>query len=481
MSALSMKTGWVRVKKCLYCIIGIAMVVQMVFSFVWMVKNFNTVPGFGDTGEYIGLSESLALDEYRPILYPLVLRVARKISPEHFYHYVYVFQTLLSFGSMCYAVFAIDSVVTIRSERNKNNVFFWVFGGLYLTSIPMITWFNFTILTDSMATSLLVVMLSAVIQVIYKGDLSLRNGIIIALSLIGQSLTRSERFYSEVAIIFVFATMALLRNPKRRRIIALGTACILVISVCFVSVVKSKTQIKGRNGRADTSLSFIMLDRIVNPHMTENYQYFPQEIRDNITLEDAEYFDTHNNSVMYQMAPLLEGKVGKAKAEEYYRTMAKIVWEHSSKAIISDVGDTILHIMVTPLMHYLALKSIYHRSNVGWNVHCLSSSTPELTLRYDIISFYILLLTIGIAIIILIGNLIQHTHRKGPFVLLPYFMQGAVTCLGFSLFSGAPANDRYMLIFYVAYALFSLWVFSNDELNGTFPFPMPENQMTAAE
>lgn len=47
----------------LVCVL--AMFVQIGFGIVWMVYNINDMPGFGDSAEYINLSQSLALDEYR--------------------------------------------------------------------------------------------------------------------------------------------------------------------------------------------------------------------------------------------------------------------------------------------------------------------------------------------------------------------------------------------------------------------------------
>ena len=73
---------WLRIKRYIAIIAALIMLVQISFGFLWMVKNFDSIPGFGDTNEYVEMSASMNLDEYRPVLYPLILRVARTIEEE---------------------------------------------------------------------------------------------------------------------------------------------------------------------------------------------------------------------------------------------------------------------------------------------------------------------------------------------------------------------------------------------------------------
>lgn len=465
------KPLWSYIKTCLYAVIGLAMLAQIVMSVIWMAGSVNAVPGFGDTAEYVALSDSFMLDEYRPVLYPLLLRIARNISEDHYFHYIYALQTGLCLACMVYAVYTIDCIRNAGREvkwRAANRLL-WVFGGLYLTSIPMITFFNFTVLTDSIANSLLVLFLSVCIQVIYRGRLSIGYGVTLALSLIGQCLIRADRMYSGILLLLILAIMALIRNPRKRRAILLGTACIVAVTLGVVGVVSSATQVRGRNGRVQTGLSFILLDRVVWPHMLENYKYFPQEIRENITLEEAATFDSHNNNVMYQLAPALEARVGREKAEEYYRTMAQIVWKHSSKAIMKDIGETTRYVLVTPLMHYMSVKGYYNKTNIGWNMHCLSSGMPEFTTFYDENAFYLLVAALAVTLIIAVGNRIRRIGRGTPLLLWPYIIESVIICLWFTLGDGAPANDRYMLIIYVTYAIIPLMQFYRDAQNGILP------------
>ena len=73
-------TRWLHIRKWLFLVACAVMLMQIVCGVIWTVANYNTVPSFGDSGEYIKLSKTMALDEYRPVLYPLLIRMARSID-----------------------------------------------------------------------------------------------------------------------------------------------------------------------------------------------------------------------------------------------------------------------------------------------------------------------------------------------------------------------------------------------------------------
>ena len=101
---------WLHIRKWLFLAACAVMLVQIVCGVIWTVANYNSIPSFGDSEEYIKLSKSMSLDEYRPVLYPLLIRIARSIDKKHFHHYIYALQLGLSLFCMSYAVFAIDTL-----------------------------------------------------------------------------------------------------------------------------------------------------------------------------------------------------------------------------------------------------------------------------------------------------------------------------------------------------------------------------------
>lgn len=232
--------------------------------------------------------------------------------------------------------------------------------------------------------------------------------------------------------------------------------CAAVITAGVTGAVNAATQVRGRNGRVQTDLSFILLDRVVWPNMAANYDYFPEEIRQSVSLEEAQKFDSHNNNVMYQLAPLLEERVGRAQASRYYREMARVVWERQGGKVLRDIGESLIFVLATPLLHYLHVNGIYTRSNIGWNMHCLSAASPALTKLYDRIGFDVLALTLALWAILWIIDRAMGVRRREPLLIKPFLIASALLCLWFTLGDGAPPNDRYMLIVYTTYALWPL-------------------------
>ena len=100
-------------KICLTMAAAVLMTGQIFEGIRWMWCNITAIPAFGDSTEYINLSQTLILDEYRPILYPFLLRVLLAVIPERipFQVFLYGIQTAVSFVSIFYGIIMIDRVV----------------------------------------------------------------------------------------------------------------------------------------------------------------------------------------------------------------------------------------------------------------------------------------------------------------------------------------------------------------------------------
>ena len=285
---MNMNKIWVIILWILCILFALIMAVQIVFSFVWMIQNIDSLSGFGDTADYITLSETLALDEYRPILYPLFLRFIRSINQDHFYSIVFVIQTVISILFLSFAVYTIDFVCSGK-HFSVNRAGIWLFGGLWLNSIPMITFMNFSVLTDSLANSFLVLELAIATLVLYHRKPTIAEGIGLAIAFIAQSLLRADRFYSGLLILLILFLAVIIRNKEWRKRIAIGMAVLLAFCVGTTIIVRNTTQETGRGGRVQTNLNFVLLDRIVWPNMGANYDLFPEEIKQNISIEEAKH------------------------------------------------------------------------------------------------------------------------------------------------------------------------------------------------
>lgn len=232
----------------------------------------------------------------------------------------------------------------------------------------------------------------------------------------------------------------------------LMTAATVILVLC----VNHATQVPGSKGRVSTDASFILLDRVVWPNMKNNYEYFPEEIKGVISLEEAKEFDKHNNNVMYQMAPLVESRVGKEKASEYYRTMAKIVWEHDRQKVIKDTAGCVGAFIALPQAEVMTRYKMLSM-NTNWNIHCMSSVDKPLTkfmYSYYLYSFCMVFCSVAFICIFLSK---QFRRLFGRLVCL--IIMSVLLALWFGLGDGAPVNDRYALIVLVTWGLMGMQVF----------------------
>ena len=133
----------------------VSMLGQMILAFAWLLPNLSAIPTFGDTNEYIALSTNLRLDEYRPILYPLLLKIV--IDKSSFFHFEYQFvlfsiQLAVNFFATFFAVRQLIPINDFLGLENRPFTFH-IFITFYLMSIPMIMFMNLSIMTDSLALS----------------------------------------------------------------------------------------------------------------------------------------------------------------------------------------------------------------------------------------------------------------------------------------------------------------------------------------
>lgn len=455
-----------KVKRKDYFAIGLTLIAAVLMTgqifegIRWMCRNITAMPSFGDSTEYINLSQTLILDEYRPILYPLLLRVLLAVLPDGapFQIILYGLQTAVSFASIFYGIVIIDRVVLKTRLVSARRRAVQLFLALYLMTIPMLTFMNFTVLTDSLATSMLIILITSLIRMVGDETAKLGNYLLMGCSLAVESLLRADRLYSGLVLVAAVFFIKAVRDPRTRKRVAISGVCVCLCTGLFVKGVGRFTQIPGVNGRVKTNLEFVLLDRVVWPNMYANYWNFPQEIRYIITVEEAQTFDQHNNNVMYQLAPLVISRVGEEKAREVFLTMAEVVFEKNTKKVLKDIGEDIAAMFFTPVSSLLNARGHCDKAD-AWNIQCMSTVTPEFTKEYNTFYQISFLILIGISGILCSYALLRHQNRNLKCylkALLPYLGMSVILTLWFSLGDGAPPNDRYALLIYFFWSLVSI-------------------------
>ena len=457
----SVKSTITKVFLIAVCII---MYIQIVSGILWIVANIGNVPPFGDSDEYLELSRTFAPDEYRPILFPIILRMVQNAAAVINIPYqtlLYIIQLIVSFCAIYCAVRYIS-----RSAGYNPGILVKLYITTYVWSLPMILWFNCTVLTDSLSLSALIWMLIGLSKYVKDGksDPLLWAGIIVMYLL--QALMRSDRTYSALVMIILCIAIRTVHdlikgkgnqdgNEKsgKRLLVTLMPVLLVVFGLIMVISVNHATQKPGSKGRVSTNLAFVLLDRVVWPNMERNYEYFPDEIKEVISIEEAQVFDSHNNNVMYQMAPLVEERVGKEKASEYYMTMAGIVWAHDGVKVIKDTAGCVLAFLMLPQAEYMNRHKMLEM-NTGWNIHCMShvdEALAKFMFNYYMYTFIVIFCTMSIIYLV-----VSRKYRKSVGRLSCFAGMSVLLALWFGLGDGAPVNDRYALIVLVTWGM--MWM-----------------------
>ena len=438
-----------------------AMIIQICLGSVWTLLNFRAVPGFGDTAEYLMLSETLYLDEYRPVLFPLILRVVQKAASAAGIPYqclLYAMQLTLNICAVCLTVRTVFRLAGIRIQRRTR-----ILIELYILSIPLILWMNCSVLTDSLALTGLLLMLTGLTRYMADDGHPVLNWCLIGASYALQALIRADRQYSCLVLILLSILAKAFRpgyeggsardSSRRKKKFILSCMIPLLITsagLAAVRAVDARTQIPGSNGRIQTNLSFILLDRVVYGHFEENYDRMPEEVTAVISREEARHSDKQNNDCMYILAPRLEEAYGKERAYALEREMAHIVWRQDPFIIIGEIIEDVFCFIFMPFASFL-FEIGKADLNKGWTIRCMSSVTGDLTAalhQWFAVSFGLLMTGIIPVLCLLRGEAGKR---------LPYFSRfiwmTLLIALWFGIGDGCPPNDRYQLIGYVTWTL----------------------------
>ena len=436
------------------------MAVQILLGAAWALCNCRAVPEFGDTAEYLMLSETLYLDEYRPVLFPLLLRGIQRIASVCGLPYqclLYAGQAALNAGAIWLTVRTVFALAGIRAGKGIRAL-----TALYIFSIPLILWMNFSVLTDSLALSALLLMLNGLIWYMSDRGHPAGNWLLIGAAYVCQALLRADRQYSCLVLLILCVAAKAFRGRKEKKTASLrerGQRCacglllpavVILTGLGTVRLVNAHTQIPGANGRIRTNLSFILLDRVVYGHFAENYDRMPEEATAVISLEEAQHSDRQNNDCMYILAPRLEEAYGRERAAGLEREMARVVWERSPGTVMGDILEDIFCFVCMPFASFL-FEIGAADLNKAWTIRCMSSVSGTLTQGMH--SWFAYTFGLGMSLLLPLLYLRRREAAKRAACLGSCIAMTILIALWFGIGDGCPPNDRYQLIGYVTWAL----------------------------
>ena len=461
-----MHTNSRSITKILLIIMAVLMLGQILLSSIWFFLNIDVVPSFGDTTEYLELSNTLITDEYRTIAYPMllhyILRLANILTIPYTY-ILYVFQLSLGILS-CY--FLTSSLYDLTDLSTNRKTGYCIFVSLFLSNIPIVLFLHCSVLTDSLALSMLIFNITSLANISRRKNLKL-NIMIFVFSFLLEILLRADRVYNMTAMIIIFILICSFK-ASRKNMYTLLICCILgiVLSLTAFTGINKKYQSPGMNGRIKTTLGFVLLDRIVWPHMEDNYDYFSDDVKQIISKADAKTFDEHNNNTMYITAPLIINQVGAQEAEHIYKEMAITVLKHDSLSVIGYTLRDFCNFFVLPISTFVSYTETLFagtsHTNFEWNLTCVSNVYPKYSqFIYMYHALFSLLLFVPFTCILYIKHRKSFNNNYWNYIC-PLFLSLLIVSLWFALGDGAPANNRYVLHGYIFYNIIAILLFIYD-------------------
>jgi hypothetical protein len=242
--------------------------VQVLLGLWWWCANLDRIPEYGDTPEYIQQSVTFAIDGYRTLAYPLAIRAATEVAgtlgiPWH---------PLLAAAQLVVSVlatwFLVRAVTPTLGRR-------WVAAvTAVVVTLPLPLHFTIAVLTDSFATSALLVFAAGLARVVARDD---RSPAAIAAVVGGSAasvLIRPDRLYICVGIAAVAGLYLLVRVLRHRlsaRAFAVGVAVLVVgavVPAVGATALNARTQTADL-GRQQQTTSGALFDRVAYEHLAE--------------------------------------------------------------------------------------------------------------------------------------------------------------------------------------------------------------------
>jgi hypothetical protein len=380
-------------KKPVVVIVLVGYAMLMLIAIVWWVINLGTLPGYGDTGRYLRLAQSLRVDDFHTLFYPLILRglkTAATFCGCRVELLVYLVQTVLTLTSIAYLGRALWDV-TAATERFSDLK--WVSAlrrqavigafAMLVFSRPLVNHFALSVMTDSLAVSFTTAGLAALIRISALGDTRLRTVVIGGLAIAAAGFMRAEKVYvmGLTIVVAMAAAWWLARSTMsshRRRMLAYLTLLLLIPGIA-VAVINRATQIPGYYGWPPVTTEVRLFVRTVWPRLRELRPLLSQEFQAVVSEKDAEAFDYNYNEYL-RLVPLLQQHAGGTDLLVNEASWAAI--RHHGREIASTTAmDALRYAM--PLIAYPADLYYGHGNRASYWTHTrMRAATPLLTEAY---------------------------------------------------------------------------------------------------
>lgn len=429
-------------------IINILMIIQIVIGVIFIAKNANYMPKYGDTAEFLEIAKTMELDTYRPFVYPLMLNISTKISgllKIKVTYIIYLIQMTINMLACFILINTLNKILKIGLNKKQITLY-----SLFVFSIPLNLHFNMSVKCDSLAISFTIMFLCYFIR--YLKEEKYRYAIYTLITMFISSNIRSEKIYflSFVLIcaLILEGIIYLVKKQINWKKIIVITA-ILILGIILTKIAQIIFQDENANDRSQPTVSMYLYERIVEDTLPEIYEYLPENIKLQISYEDALYSASNRNyyKVPYETLFKANGNL------DDVNTIMKVAVRRNFPDIITSIISDFTKNLFSP--YYLVLDNedesmIYTKDRMEGEHYLFADAY----LLYFNMTFIVINTYLVINIFI---NGIKITKYKEMIVMLSYSIVNAGF---FALLTSQNFHIRYTMPVYVIEIAIIVMLFS---------------------
>ncbi len=423
--------------------------IQCTLGILWTCNNFGCITQFGDTNAYVYQSNPLRKTSIRTVLYPLLIRISMEIEKLTNISYCTVIYTIQSLCSILCIYYFLNVLKENLNDRwNKNDVIIYT---LFLHFIPQINEFNLSVLSDSLAYSMLLLVVANGIKWVCEGNLNKKDLVILILAIfLGNMLRYERKILHIVFLIVIFIILSKYKEISKKNVFIL--ACLLVIPLLFVKVTDICSKSVENDNRHEQTATMVVLPKVARGYMEECYEYLSDDAKCVISLELAGAYDRGEISTS-DFIIYIEQSVGQDTANKMIYSISWEVFKNTYRKQTANVlKDCFLY--ANPLMFGVLELNLVHVGGLDWNYSRFIMNTPTLSKLYYNFTLYFGLMLLIVVIAYLIWKEKNILKDKIRVVIAPFVMAFLLTGL-WGVVNNSKPNDRYVLyIYFVWFVIF---------------------------
>ena len=447
----------------------------------WWIANLGTMPAYGDTTQYFQLADSLQVDQYRTLFYPLLLRGLQRIAAPlnaRIELLVYLLQTaaaLLSVACLGRALWDVTAAtgrfafLAGASPMIRRLVI--GAAAMVVFTAPLVNHFALSVMTDSLAASFTTAGVAALVRIAALGDTRLRTCVLGWLAIAAAGFMRAEKI--EVFALVIAVTLVILAARSRYatplgstlsrrqwlRVIAVLATLLLTPSAAVLALNRA-TQ-TADYGWPPLTVSVRLFVRTAWPRLADIRPLLSAETQAVVSAADADRFDGHYNEYL-SLVPRLRRSAG--GTDRLVNEISTAALRHRGIDVaISTAGDALRY--TAPMIAYPVDLVVGARSASGWTDSRMSMAHPTLTRAYLVIATTLL---VAVQLPLLILALVRregHDPRiafSAGLTVGTALVNGALYAMGNGLQNVRYALPGYVLVYAVivwanAAVLASVW------------------------